>query len=88
VICDQYGGKSLNAPNDAVVHPNGDIWFTDPGYGGLMNYEGNKAANDSKQPYQKEAVYRVDGKTLKVEKVTDEIFKPNGLCRHRCIALR
>jgi gluconolactonase len=45
-----------------------------------MNYEGNKAANDSKQPYQKEAVYRVDGKTLKVEKVTDEIFKPNGLC--------
>ena len=26
-------------PNDAVVHPNGDIWFTDPGYGGLMNYE-------------------------------------------------
>lgn len=80
VIADQYGGKSLNAPNDAVVHPNGDIWFTDPGYGSLMNYEGNKAPNDSKQPYQKEAVYRVDGKTLKIEKVTDEIFKPNGLC--------
>lgn len=80
VICDQYGGKSLNAPNDAVVHPNGDIWFTDPGYGSLVNFEGYKAPNDSKQPYQKEAVYRVDGKTLKAEKVTDEIFKPNGLC--------
>jgi hypothetical protein len=31
----------LNAPNDAVVHPDGGIWFTDPGYGSLMNYEGN-----------------------------------------------
>ena len=80
VLADKFDGKSFNAPNDAVVHPNGDIWFTDPGYGSLMNYEGNKAQGDSTQPYQKEAVYRIDGKTLKIEKVTDEIFKPNGLC--------
>ena len=80
VLADKFDGKPFNAPNDGAVHPNGDIWFTDPGYGSLMNYEGNKASNDSKQPYQKEAVYRIDGKTLKVEKVTDEIFKPNGLC--------
>ncbi len=80
VLADKFDGKSLNAPNDGAVHPNGDIWFTDPGYGSLMNYEGNKAKGDSKQPYQKEAIYRIDGKTLKVEKVTDEIFKPNGLC--------
>lgn len=80
VLADKFDNKPLNAPNDGVVHPNGDIWFTDPGYGSLMNYEGNKAANDSKQPYQKEAVYRIDGKTLKIEKVTDEIYKPNGLC--------
>ena len=80
VLADKYDGKPLNAPNDGAVHPNGDIFFTDPGYGSLMNYEGEKAPNDSKQPYQKEAVYRIDGKTLKVEKVTDEIFKPNGLC--------
>ncbi len=80
VLADKFDGKPFNAPNDAVVHPNGDIWFTDPGYGSLMNYEGEKATNNSKQPYQKEAVYRIDGKTLKIEKVTDEIFKPNGLC--------
>ena len=80
VLADKYDGKSLNAPNDGVVHPNGDIWFSDPGYGSLMNYEGEKSPHDSKQPYQKEAVYRIDGKTLKVEKMTDEIFKPNGLC--------
>ena len=80
VLANTYGGKSLNAPNDGAVHPNGDIWFTDPGYGGLMNYEGRRAKNGSKQPYQKEAVYRIDAKTGKLFKLTDEIFKPNGLC--------
>ena len=80
VLADKFDGKPLNAPNDGAVHPNGDIWFTDPGYGSLMNYEGEKAPNDSKQPYQKESIYRIDGKTWKVEKVTDDIFKPNGLC--------
>ncbi len=80
VMADKYDGKSLNAPNDGAVHPNGDIWFTDPGYGALMNYEGEKSPNDSVQPNQKEAVYRIDAKTRKVEKMTDEIFKPNGLC--------
>ncbi len=80
LLADKFDGKSFNAPNDAVVHPNGDIWFTDPGYGSLGHYEGEKAKGNSTQPYQKEAVYRIDGKTLKIEKVTDEIFKPNGLC--------
>ena len=80
VLASKFNGKSFNAPNDAVVHPNGDIWFTDPGYGGLMNYEGRKATTGSVQPYQKEAVYRIDARSGKIFKVTDEIFKPNGLC--------
>src|SRR5688572_25036289 len=58
VLADKFAGKPFNAPNDGVVHPNGDVWFTDPGYGSLMNYEGNKADGNSKQPYQKEAIYR------------------------------
>ena len=81
ILADKFGGKSFNAPNDVVVHPNtGDIWFTDPGYGGLMNYEGERVKSTNVQPNQKEAVYVIDGKTGKIEKVTDEIFKPNGLC--------
>jgi gluconolactonase len=81
VLADKFGGKPFNAPNDVVVHPNtGDIWFTDPGYGGLMNYEGERVKSTTVQPNQKEAVYVIDGKSGKIEKVTDEIFKPNGLC--------
>ncbi len=75
VIADHYNGKPLNSPNDLVVHPDGSIWFTDPPYGILGNYEGNQA-----KPELKEAVYRVDPKSAKVEMVTDSLDKPNGIC--------
>ncbi len=81
VLTDSFEGGEYNAPNDAVVHPDdGSIWFTDPGYGGLMNYEGHRLNTGSPQPLRKEAVYRIDGQTGAVTMVTDEIFKPNGLC--------
>lgn len=76
VLADAFEGKRLNAPNDVVVHPTtGDIWFTDPGYGSMLNYEGHKAPLEIK-----EAVYRIDGRDGSINKVTDEVVKPNGLC--------
>jgi gluconolactonase len=75
VLADEWQGKPLNAPNDAVVDPDGDIWFTDPGYGSLMNYEGNKGPL-----HLKEAIYRIDGKSGQMRLASDDIFKPNGLC--------
>jgi len=30
VLVDQYMGKRLNSPNDLTIHPNGDVFFTDP----------------------------------------------------------
>ncbi len=76
-------GEPLNAPNDGVVHPDdGGIWFTDPGYGALMNYEGQRVPEsaESPRPFIKEAVYRIDARTGKIAKVADEPFKPNGIC--------
>jgi gluconolactonase len=75
VIADKWQGKPLNSPNDLVVHPDGAVWFTDPTYGILGYYEGFQA-----KPELKEAVYRVEPKTGKMDKVTDELDKPNGIC--------
>ena len=72
-------GKGLNAPNDGCAHPDGWYFITDPGYGALMNYEGERLKATTPQPIQKEAVYRIDGPGM-IEKVADEPFKPNGIC--------
>jgi len=83
VLADSYEGKPLNAPNDAVVHPDDKaIWFTDPGYGALMDYEGHRVPESagSPQPFQKESIYRIDAQTGAIQRVADEPFKPNGLC--------
>ena len=75
VIAEKFQGKRLNSPNDIVVHPDGSIWFTDPTYGIGGDYEGFKANKELK-----EAVYRVDPKTGQMEKLTDDLDQPNGIC--------
>ena len=75
VVADNWEGKPLNAPNDAIVHPDGGLWFTDPGYGSMVHYEGRKSVLEIK-----EAIYRIDPHNGKLDKVTDQIEKPNGLC--------
>ena len=75
VLIDRFEGQRLNAPNDVVVHSDGSIWFTDPGYGILMNYEGDRA--DFELPRH---VYRLDPQTGRATVVADDFDRPNGLC--------
>ena len=75
VLIDLYQGKHLNAPNDVVVHSNGSIWFTDPGYGILSNYEGH--IDKFELPTN---VYRINPTNDDVLVVVDDMARPNGLC--------
>ena len=75
VLCDSYDGKPLNSPNDVVVKSDDAIWFTDPPFGILGNYEGHVAT-----PELPTNVYRVDGKTGRATIVAEGINRPNGLC--------
>jgi gluconolactonase len=74
VLLDRHDDRRLNAPNDVVVHTDGSVWFTDPGYGIDGNYEGELAA--AELPTH---VYRVDADgTWRV--VIEGLNRPNGLC--------
>jgi gluconolactonase len=75
VLMDRFEGKRLNAPNDVVVHEDDHVWFTDPGYGILLNYEGHLA--EFELPTN---VYRLNPDTGEATVVVDELEKPNGLC--------
>ena len=75
VLMDSFDGKPLNAPNDVAVHPDGGIWFTDPGYGIMLNYEGHIAKFELPT-----CVYRLNPDTGEATVATEELEKPNGIC--------
>ncbi|MEO0745126.1 MAG: SMP-30/gluconolactonase/LRE family protein [Pseudomonadota bacterium] len=74
VIADSYEGKRLNSPNDVVVKSDGSIWFTDPSYGILMDYEGARAESEIGACH----VYRVSPEG-EISIAADDYLKPNGL---------
>jgi len=74
VIADKFDGKPLNSPNDAVVHSDNSIWFSDPHYGITTNYEGYKS--EQELPCN---VYRVDPLNGNIEAVITDMKCPNGL---------
>lgn len=79
VIADQHDGKRLNSPNDVVVKSDGSIWFTDPPYGILSDYEGKTAAQEQAGCF----VYRVGPDGGEPVPVAIDFDKPNGLAFSR-----
>ncbi|MCW8307801.1 SMP-30/gluconolactonase/LRE family protein [Acidiphilium sp. PA] len=69
-----HAGRRLNAPNDVVVKSDGTIWFTDPLYGLLTDYEGGRQSSE-----QPPAVYRFDPDRGEIGVVADDFEGPNGL---------
>lgn len=75
VLADRVDGKRLNSPNDVVVKSDGTVWFTDPSYGILHDYEGDYGEEEIGGCH----VYRHDPATGKTVRVADDFVKPNGL---------
>jgi gluconolactonase len=74
VLIDSFEGKRLNSPNDVVVKSDGSIWFSDPVFGLLGNYEGYKAESEIDAN-----VYRLDAGG-RATIVAAGVLGPNGLC--------
>ena len=74
VLCDTYQGKRLSSPNDIVVKSDSSIWFTDPPFGILGNYEGYKA-----EPELGHNIYRFDPENNSLKIVAEDVLGPNGL---------
>jgi gluconolactonase len=74
VIADRFDGKPLNSPNDIVCKSDGSIWFTDPPFGILGNYEGHTAT-----PELPTNVYRWDPTSKQLNVVASDVNRPNGL---------
>src|ERR1700730_2451460 len=74
VLMDKFDGKPLNSPNDVVVKSDDSIWFTDPQFGILGNYEGHVATQELPTN-----VYRLDPRSGRATVVAGDINGPNGL---------
>jgi gluconolactonase len=74
VLADRYDGHRFNSPNDVVVKSDGSVWFTDPPYGLLTDYQGQRAEQEIDGCH----VYRIDP-SGRVDIVADDFVRPNGL---------
>lgn len=73
VLADRYNGKRLNSPNDIVVAADGAVWFTDPPFGIVGYYQGEKAEQELPA-----CTYRLDSAGA-LQVVDDTVQGPNGL---------
>lgn len=72
VLLKEYAGKKLNGPNDLWIHPNGDIYFTDP------YYQRPWWARTQPEIEGQKVYYLAKGKTEAVP-VIENLVQPNGI---------
>jgi len=74
VLMDSFEGKRLNSPNDITVKSDDSIWFSDPPFGILSNYQGTAARVELPSN-----IYRLDPKTRQATVVEGTLSRPNGV---------
>ena len=75
VLADRWRGLRFNSPNDVIVKSDDSVWFSDPAYGIDSDFEGDKQAPEIDGCH----VYRIDPRSGEVERVIDDMVRPNGL---------
>jgi gluconolactonase len=70
-VVDNFQGKKLNSPNDAIFNSDGDLYLTDPPYG-LPEKE-----NDATREIPFHGVYKVTNGVSTL--ITDSLTRPNGI---------
>ena len=75
VLASEYEGRPLNSPNDVIVGSDGVIWFTDPTYGIISNFEGNRSTPEQSAHH----VFRLSP-SGQLTAVASDFTQPNGLC--------
>lgn len=72
VLVSNFNGKKLGGPNDLWVHPNGDIYFTDP-------YYERPWWNHGEEQISQRRVYLLSSKDQKVQIAAEDFIMPNGI---------
>ncbi len=75
ILIDSFNGKKFNSPNDIYVKSDDTIWFTDPPYGIISDYEGYPA----RQEYEGCNVFCYNPNIKQLEVVIDDLKRPNGI---------
>lgn len=74
-VVDHIDGRRFNSPNDVAVKSDGTIWFSDPPYGIVSDWEGHRADSELDGNF----VFRFDPGSGAVEIATSALEEPNGL---------
>ncbi len=72
VLINNFNGKQFNGPNDIWIHPNGDLYFTDPYY--QRDYWQRTAPDLSEND-----VYYLPKGSKKIKVAASGLVKPNGI---------
>lgn len=72
VVVKEYNGKLLNGPNDIWIRPDGGVYITDPFFARDYWKRGGREQDG-------EFVYYLAPKETKLQRVVDDLRKPNGI---------